>query len=627
MPETPNMHDGAVYRLASAPVEIREGVMRATDVDDVYFSVENGLAETRHVFLEGNDLINQMRNASHLVIAETGFGSGLNLLAVMAAMADFPALHVDFISVESRPLEPEHMAFVHRQFPEMAPHADALRAGLPPAWPGHHLQSLCDGRLSLHLLYGDVVTCLAGAEFTADAWFLDGFSPAKNPEMWTEQVLRDIGRLTASGGTMASFTAAAKVRNGLTEAGFTVEKRQGFGRKRDMIVGYKSGHPRIRDAHTATASGNSRMRVGIIGAGIGGAAVAHGLSRRGAVPVVLDAGQNLGAGASGNRLALQTPRLAVDHNPASRMSATCLAYAAMLADKLGASRSCPVIALDCPDREAIRHEKFRRQHWPADLVRSIDRHYIADHAGSGIEHGGVAYDYGRVIAPREMVAGLLGDAETHWGFAVTDIARLVGDNGPVFTVRAEDGKQVTVDAVVHAQGAGMGPMLQAAGITGIALDVTSGQVSHIPATIASTAITAGFSFGGYLTPAEDGLHELGATFDRSGAMRCSEQGTRHNLELLPADMQALFADVDMASVQGRVSQRASTPDRNPIMGSVGNDAPGIYVFGALGARGFTLAPLLGDMLAAEILRRPVTLEPEIKRLLDPFRFRMRASRL
>lgn len=627
MAENPNMHDGAIYRLASAPVTIRDGVMRATDVDDVYFSVENGLAESRHVFLDGNDLIKRMRDATHLVIAETGFGSGLNLLAVMSVMADFPALHVDFISVESRPLAHEHMEFLHRQFPELTTHADALRAGLPPAWPGHHLQTLCDGRLSLHLLYGDVADCLAGARFSADAWFLDGFSPAKNPEMWTATVLADIGRLTAPGGTMASFTAAASVRNGLTDAGFSVEKRPGFGRKRDMIVGRKLAHTHPTGPHAASATVNNPMRVGVIGAGIGGAAVAYGLSRRGVTPIVLDAGAALGAGASGNQLALQTPRLAVDHNPASRMSASCLAYAARLADHVGASRTCPVIALDCPDREAIRHDKFRRQHWPPDLIRSMDRHHIADHAGPSVQQGGVSYEYGRVIAPREMVAALLEGAETHWGFAVTDIARVVGDEGSVFVVRAKDGRQVMVDAVVHAQGAGMGPMLQAAGITGVALDVTSGQVSHMPATPISQGITAGFSFGGYLTPAEDGLHELGATFDRSGAMQCNEQGTRHNLELLPTEMQALFADVDLASVEGRISQRASTPDRNPIMGPVGDEGQGIYVFGALGARGFTLAPLLGDMMAADILQRPVTLEPAIQRLLDPFRFRMRASRL
>ena len=173
----------------------------------------------------------------------------------------------------------------------------------------------------------------------------------------------------------------------------------------------------------------------------------------------------------------------------------------------------------------------------------------------------------------------------------------------------------------------MADMLAQSGISGIALDVTSGQVSHVPATHHSEALSAGLSFGGYLTPAENGMHELGATFDRSGAMDLTDAATEHNLQLLPEALRAMFADVDQDMITGRVSQRASTPDRNPVMGRIGAGGHGVFVLGALGARGFTVAPLLGDMLAAEIMGRPVSLEPKTRQLLDPFRFRMRASRL
>ena len=216
--------------------------MRADAYDDVYFSHEDGLAETRHVFFAGNDLSARMAQTNYLCIAETGFGSGLNLLALMAEMTQFPDLHVDFLSVEAHPLDEGQMAFVHEQFPELELHATALRAMLPPRWPGQHVVALLGGRLSLHLLYGAADTVLPGCDFRADCWFLDGFSPAKNPDFWSPAILRQIGRLTAGDGTVSSFTAATAVRDGLTEAGFTIEKRRGFGRKRDMIVGRKDAH-------------------------------------------------------------------------------------------------------------------------------------------------------------------------------------------------------------------------------------------------------------------------------------------------------------------------------------------------------------------------------------------------
>ena len=169
-------------------------------------------------------------------------------------------------------------------------------------------------------------------------------------------ILQQIGRLTAGNGTVASFTAAAAVRDGLSKAGFHIKKRRGYGRKRDMIVGHKVSH--------AGGEGNTRLpvaRVGVIGGGIAGASVAAGLVRRGTEVTILEAGPGLANGASGNRLALQSPRLAVDHNLASRLSAACLAFAATLSDRLSASVAAPVLALDSPVRQAERHAKFRRQ--------------------------------------------------------------------------------------------------------------------------------------------------------------------------------------------------------------------------------------------------------------------------
>ncbi len=615
MPKKPNFHDGSDYCLVPPKISVREGVLRADDYDDVYFSCEGGLAETRHVFFAGNDLSCRMTQNSYLCIAETGFGSGLNLLALMAEMIKFPKLHVDFLSVEAHPLDIEQLAFVHDQFPELEVHAAALRKAMPPRWPGRHVVALLGGRLSLHLLYEAADKILPESDFRADCWFLDGFSPAKNPDFWSPEILHQIGRLTGKNGTLSSFTAALSVRQGLTKAGFTIEKRPGFGRKKDMIVGFKKSEPRARGTRQI-----STARIGVIGGGIAGTSVAAGLARRGAAVTILESGPRLANGASGNRLALQSPRLAVDNNLTSRLSANCLAFAAALSDRAGASVASPVLALDWPSREAERHAKFRRQKWPESLVADLTADKATAQSGVEIPLPAMCHEYGRVIRPADLIAFLANGSSIIKDFVSCSCVRY--NHG--ITVTASDGRQENFDAIVLANGADMPNLLMACESRGVVLDVTAGQVSQFPATAASKSLRTGLSFGGYLTPAIDGLHELGATFDRKVGMEVTPDGNSHNLDLLPYELRALFSGIKLENIRGRTSRRVSTPDRNPILGRL---AERIFVLGALGARGFTFAPFLGDQLAASILDHAVSLDISTRLLLDPYRFRDRASRL
>ena len=305
-------HDGANYRLHEAVVSERDGVLRADDYDDVYFAARDGLAESHHVFIDGTNFAETLHRHKHLTIAETGFGSGLNFLAVLDVLQKFsdcqPDYQIDYISFDSRPLPADVIARTHAGFPSLAAHSTALLDNLPPRWPGVHLCHFNQGQMRLHLHYGEAEACLAQSRFCADIWFLDGFAPAKNPDMWSDAVLAHIGRLTRAGGRLASFTAARMVRDGLSAAGFAISKKPGFGDKRDMITGVKTGvKPPIQ---TLPASPKKKppkkivSHVGIIGGGISGASVAAGLRHRRIAATILDAGPRLATAASGNRLAL-----------------------------------------------------------------------------------------------------------------------------------------------------------------------------------------------------------------------------------------------------------------------------------------------------------------------------------
>ena len=598
-------HKGANYQLDAPVVSRRDGVLRADDFDDLYFDALDGLAESQYVFIKGTQLPGKLRTSSHLTIAETGFGTGLNFLAVLDLLSAFPHHQIDYISYEARPLSPKIMAASHAAFPSLASYSAALLDNLPPRWPGLHLRHFNNGQVRLHLYYGAAEASLAESAFQADIWFLDGFAPAKNPQIWSPTVLNHVGRLTRAGGHLASFTAAGAVRGGLSAAGFSIQKQPGFGRKRDMITGVKAG---------SAAVPTKPRTVGIIGGGIAGASVAAGLRHRGIDATILDAEPGLATAASGNRLALQTPRLMVDHNDASQLSASCLAFAAHCSDQAGATLADKVVSLDWPDREAARQDKFRGQFWPDDLLRAVDVDMAAQHAGIPLPMAGVVHDFGRVIKPARLCQHLAGSTPLIVDAMISDINR--DDHGLMLMV--EDGRRFSFDQIVVATGAGLPETLRQLAIAGVRVDITTGQVSHIPQQPALNALKAGLSFGGYLTPCHDGFHELGATFDRSGQAIGDQDAFCHNRDLLPPTLRDILLHLDSCS--GRTSQRASTPDRNPVMGQLAED---IYVLGAVGARGFTMAPLLGEYLAAQIALMPNCLNQTIQAALDPFRFRLR----
>ncbi|MGD1880881.1 MAG: tRNA (5-methylaminomethyl-2-thiouridine)(34)-methyltransferase MnmD [Paracoccaceae bacterium] len=205
------------WRDAQVPVSIR--------FDDPYYSLENGLAETRHVFLGGNDLPARLRDG--FAVAELGFGTGLNTLALASVWTG--AGRVRLTSFEAYPLAAEDMAHALAPFSEVAP----MAVQLVNAW-AEGARSFALGALDVEIIEGDARETLPTWEYAADAWFLDGFSPAKNPELWSPELMLAVGAHTKPGGSAATYTAAGSVRRGLERAGFAVERVPGFGRKRHM---------------------------------------------------------------------------------------------------------------------------------------------------------------------------------------------------------------------------------------------------------------------------------------------------------------------------------------------------------------------------------------------------------
>lgn len=216
-------------------------VPRSDQFDDVYFSVQDGLAETRHVFLDGNGLPDAWAGRDDFTICETGFGTGLNFLAVLRLLRECPegerpkALH--FISFEKYPLTREYIAEHLSRWEELSSELDSLLANYPEDLSVDKWEAdIVDG-VRLTLYFGDVNEVMPSVDALVDCWFLDGFRPSSNPDMWSDVVFNNMARLSSEGASFATFTAAAFARRGLQAAGFEVRKVRGFGRKREMCVG------------------------------------------------------------------------------------------------------------------------------------------------------------------------------------------------------------------------------------------------------------------------------------------------------------------------------------------------------------------------------------------------------
>lgn len=207
----------------------RDGVIPVSRrFDDPFFSLNDGLAETRHVFLSGNDLPARLRPGFR--VAELGFGTGLNLLALHLAN---PGIPLRFTSFEAFPLTADEIDRALQHFPE----ARAVAGPFLAAWE-QGIRRFQIGAIAVDIVIGDARETLPGWQSQADAWFLDGFSPAKNPELWAPDLMAEVARHTAPGGSFATYTAAGHVRRALAEAGFHVKRCPGHGRKRHMSVGH-----------------------------------------------------------------------------------------------------------------------------------------------------------------------------------------------------------------------------------------------------------------------------------------------------------------------------------------------------------------------------------------------------
>ncbi|WAC49310.1 tRNA (5-methylaminomethyl-2-thiouridine)(34)-methyltransferase MnmD [Asticcacaulis sp. SL142] len=544
-----------------------DGNPRSERFGDIYYSLQDGLSETRAVFLNGCHMPDIWADRPAFTVAELGFGTGLNIAALLQMWAEHRAQtnHLHIFSIEAFLMTRDEAARALNAWPELAPFSEAILNQWPKSRRGFHIMEFPKWGARLTLALTDVREALTQWNGKADAWFLDGFSPVLNPDMWAEDVLSLIGQRSRTGARLATFTVAGAVRRGLTEAGFSVSKQPGFGKKRERLEAVFGGE--------TAASLIKTPRILVMGAGIAGCSLSYALSSLGLDHDLCDP-NGLGAQASGNRAALVTPRLDAGGGAVAQLYADAHAYATCLY-----RRMCP--------QAILRDGVLQRAQTERDRTRFEKVATQPCFAGDALQ----PHDDGLWMAEALAVEPL----------AVLE-ALTFGR-----TVHASPPHDIdSYDHVFWAVGAGVWDQTFASHLD---LRPVRGQVEVATA----EAQILAQAWGGYAIPLPEGVL-FGATHDREDRGADIRDADRlRNIDTLSKALPELAAGIDPSRLTSRASVRVTTRDHLPVAGTL---SPGVHSLTGLGGRAFCLAPILAQDLVAQVFDIPSPLMAPARHLVQ-----------
>lgn len=655
--------------IKPAQLQWSEGSPVSTQFDDVYFSKASGIDETRYVFLEQNQLPSQWKELKKTVftIAETGFGTGLNFLCAWQLWQQHsqPQQTLHFVSVEKFPLDKHSLKLALQPWTELTHLSQQLIDAYPPLVAGWHTihfstNGSAHGDVVLHLFLGDISHWLDNMESKVDAWFLDGFAPSKNPEMWNDHLFHSMARLSDAHTTVATFTAAGLVRRGLQAAGFKTNKAKGFGKKREMLTAqfqHTQGPPAPKwlvekpwfvPPEFKTKQSKSQQHALVIGAGISGCASAYSLAQRGWQVTLVDKKNALAAGASGNAQGVLYAKLASDMNMQSEFYLSGYLYSLDLLHRVLPDKTtwddCGVLQLAFSEKELKRQQQFCQKFDLSDVVDWVDNEQASTIAGVPIEQGGLYFKSGAWVYPKAWCQALVDHPNID--ILLNHEVASLKQNNQQWTVQLNSSKQgaareLTTDAVIVCSAFEANKL---APLSFLPTQPIAGQVSQCDVT--HSPINTVLCGDSYVTPSHLGKLNFGATYRLKSADESTTQADHDfNLNKLKANFPGVAnTAIQFETLQGRTSVRCSTPDYVPIVGAVCHEslfkqqfanltkskhwkfyeaAPylhGLYVNLGHGSRGLSSAPLCAELLAAQINNETWPMAASHAKMLNPNRF-------
>jgi tRNA 5-methylaminomethyl-2-thiouridine biosynthesis bifunctional protein len=647
-------------RIVPATLVFRDGTLYAPDYDDIYHSAAGALAQAAYVFLGGNDLPNRWQSRRHFTIVETGFGTGANFLATWMAWRDDPARceRLHFVSVEKHPFGRNDLrtAILHHAAEADLKHREAAHAladAWPPLLPGLHRLEFEGGRVTLTLVFGDARDWLPRLALRADAFYLDGFAPDHNQDLWSPEIFRSLARLADTSASFATYTSSGQVKQALEQAGFVWRKRKGFADKRAMLTGQYAPRWRMRRHEPpAPAVAHSRDAL-VIGAGIAGCAIAERLAARGWQVTLIDSHAHPAGAASGNPAGVFHPLVTRDDNIASRLSRAGYFLALQrwreletAGHDLQRSQQGLIQLAEDANEFARMRETIESLGIPNHYAQAYDANALSHLLGTRVVQGGWLFPEGGSISPARIAVAQCAQAGARLIRTMsTYVARLErrGDTWAAFNAEGNIVANASIVVLANSHDAARLADLQHAPMQSI-----RGQLSLIPERLAPH-LHLPLIGDGYAVPLADGTLLTGATYepgDDETQQRLS--GHQDNLTRLAALLpDTALAAIEASKLDGRVAFRCVSHDRLPMIGQLADSLPlaelalkarggphardlprqnGLYGAFAYGSRGLIWASLGAELIVSQIEGEPWPIERDLADAADPARFLMRALR-
>lgn len=640
-----------------ASLEWQQDIPLSLEYNDYYFSKNSAIAESRYVFIEHNFLPQRfaaLKEGQVFTIGETGFGAGRNFLNTLNLWrAINPSATLHYISIEKHPLAPADLARILAMFPEL----DLVKSELLEQYylplPGFHRLTF-SGSVYLTLIIADATDALVGLEAVVDAWFLDGFSPAKNEQIWTQNIIGEIKRLSMPQTTFATYSASSNLRINLSTNGFLVHKAPGFGGKRDMLYGHfqnyviNSTTKRRPRNYLAKPPVINDKHVIVIGGGISGAASAHSLAQRGYQVTLIEQNSAPAQQASGNYQGMLYGTWSAFGGAAMELSFAGYRYSHNLIQQLLEPGidfdNCGLIQLAHNPEQLKRQQQLLQSALPSDFLREVNHQQISELLGLKLETQlpGLYFPYGLWLNPPQLVARLLQHSniqvitnckvhdlvyQDHFWHAIDENLQTCASAATVVLCNSYNLRDFTPTR--HLQ-----------------LRTIRGQITVVPAQsqVPKTVLCG----AGYLTPPRLNKVTIGATFqfnDEDSNVRDADhlENLANFSELLPNSV----ADFSQQPYTGKAGIRSSSFDYLPLVGPVADYQqfkqtysklsqdknayitancpylPGLFINVAHGTKGMLTAPICGEIIADYIAGTPLAASKNLREALHPNRYYVR----
>ena len=583
---------------------MREENLFSEEYDDFYSSLKGAVEECRHVFIKGNNLTNRFKELEQnatFFIGELGFGVGINFITTCSEWLKHTSdnQRLEFYSFDKYLFKPEHFKKFVSAHTELSEYILEYESNYPKNIEGIQRISLFKGRIILNLIVGDISTTQNYLEQidTIDAWFFDGFSPSKNPELWTKQLFSKINSSCHANSTFSTYSSSGYVKKNLKDAGFSYKKVKGFSHKRHMLKGLSSSRKEKASI--------KELKVAVIGSGIAGCTVSYFLSKQGIEVDLYEQEEDICSGASSHELLVTYPRLSAHDTPYGRFNLHAYVYATNFYESLETSswQQTGVLVLNHDSDSNKKQDSLIQSRNDNTIFEALDSKEASQVAGIEITTPAMLYRDAGYILPKQICEELIEHPEINLQLSTT--IKKVIESGDKVSLIIND-KTKKYDFVCLCAGSDTEKLYKLEGFS-----KKRGQVTHINSRNIFSDINLPICGKGYISPEINNIHVVGSSYSDIDTLDVLEEEHQHNLENLK-----IINNAQAEIKTGKVGFRAVSKDHMPVVGNQGR----VFVNTCHGSRASVTAPICAEIVSSLISGKAPPLEKRELESLSPNRF-------